>query len=120
VEFLIMQSVSLHPTHNLKTAHTRKIGSIFKDRRALMSLGEEEVASQTFINIKYIRAIESGDYSAFPARVFALKYYSKYANFLNIQIPFYDLYVLNAHHTQRENKYFFTLSWLSNSQTNSL
>jgi cytoskeletal protein RodZ len=115
-----MQSVSLHPTHNLKTAHTSKIGSIFKDRRALMSLGEEEVASQTFINIKYIRAIESGDYSAFPARVFALKYYSKYANFLNIQIPFYDLYALNPHHTQRENKYFFTLSWLSNSQTNSL
>jgi len=119
VEFLIMQSVSLHPTHNLKTAHTIKIGSIFKDRRALMSLGEEEVASQTFINIEYIRAIESGDYSAFPARVFALKYYSKYANFLNIQIPFYDLYALNVHDTQRENKYFFTLSWLSSSQTNS-
>ena len=115
-----MQSVSLHPTHNLKTAHTIKIGSIFKDRRALMSLGEEEVASQTFINIEYIRAIESGDYSAFPARVFALSYYSKYANFLNIQIPFYDLYALNAYHTQRENKYFFTLSWLSNSQTNFL
>jgi hypothetical protein len=114
-----MQSVSLHPTHNLKTAHTIKIGSIFKDRRALMSLGEEEVASQTFINIEYIRAIESGDYSAFPARVFALKYYSKYANFLNIQIPFYDLYALNVHDTQRENKYFFTLSWLSSSQTNS-
>ena len=114
-----MQSVSLHPTHNLKTAHTIKIGSIFKDRRALMSLGEEEVASQTFINIKYIRAIESGDYSAFPARVFALRYYSKYANFLNIQIPFYDLYALNVHDTQRENKYFFTLSWLSSSQTNS-
>ena len=114
-----MQSVSLHPTHNLKTAHTIKIGSIFKDRRALMSLGEEEVASQTFINIEYIRAIESGDYSAFPARVFALRYYSKYANFLNIQIPFYDLYALNVHDTQRENKYFFTLSWLSSSQTNS-
>ena len=114
-----MQSVSLHPTHNLKTAHTSKIGSIFKDRRVLMSLGEEEVASQTFINIKYIRAIESGDYSAFPARVFALRYYSKYANFLNIQIPFYDLYALNAHHTQRENNYFFTFSWLSSSQTNS-
>jgi len=115
-----MQSVFSQPKHNLKTARTSKIGNIFKDRRALMSLGEEEVASQTFINIKYIRAIESGDYSAFPARVYALKYYSKYANFLNIQIPFYDLYALNAHHTQRENKYFFTLSWLSNSQTNSL
>ena len=115
-----MKSVFLHPTYNLKTAHTSKIGCIFKDRRALMSLSEEEVASQTFINIKYIRAIESGDYSAFPARVFALRYYSKYANFLNIQIPFFDLYTMNAHHAQRENKCSSTLSWLSKSQTNFL
>ena len=115
-----MQSVFLHPTHNLKTAHTSKIGCIFKDRRALMSLGEEEVASQTFINIKYIRAIESGDYSAFPARVFALRYYTKYANFLNIQIPFFDLYSMNTHHIPRENKYSSALSWLSKPQIRSL
>ena len=85
-----------------------------------MSLSEEDVATQTFININYIRAIESGDYSAFPARAFALRYYSKYANFLNIQIPFFDLYTMNALHAQRENKYFSTLSWLSKSQTDSL
>ena len=115
-----MKSVFLHPTYNLKTAHTSKIGCIFKDRRALMSLSEEEVASQTFINIKYIRAIESGDYSAFPARVFALRYYSKYANFLNIQIPFFDLYTKNAHHAQRENKCSSRLFQLLKSQTNSL
>ena len=115
-----MQSVSLHPTHNLKTEHTSKIGCVFKDRRALMSLSEEEVVSQTFINIKYIRAIESGDYSAFPARVFALRYYSKYANFLNIQIPFFDLYTMNTHHTQREYKYSSRLLWLSKSETDSL
>ena len=115
-----MQSVSLHPTHNLKTAHTSKIGCIFKDRRALMSLSEEEVVSQTFINIKYIRAIESGDYSAFPARVFALRYYTKYANFLNIQIPFFDLYSMNTHHIPRENKYSSALSWLSKPQIRSL
>ena len=66
-----------------------------------MSLSEEDVATQTSININYIRAIESGDYSAFPARVFALRYYTKYANFLNIQIPFFDIYTMNAHHTQR-------------------
>ena len=115
-----MQSVFSQPKHNLKTAHTSKIGNIFKDRRVLMSLSEEDVATQNSINISYIRAIESGDYSAFPARVFALRYYSKYANFLNIQIPFFDLYTKNAHHTQRENKYSSTLSWLSKSQTNSL
>ena len=85
-----------------------------------MSLSEEDVATQTLININYIRAIESGDYSAFPARVFALRYYSKYANFLNIRIPFFDLYTMNAHHAQRENKCSSTLSWLSKSQTNFL
>ena len=78
-----------------------------------MSLSEEDVATQNSINISYIRAIESGDYSAFPARVFALRYYSKYANFLNIQIPFFDLYRMNAYRTQRKNKYSLRLSWLS-------
>ena len=105
-----MQSVFSQPKLNLKTGHTSKIGNIFKDRRALMSLSEEDVATQAFINISYIRAIESGDYSAFPARVFALRYYSKYANFLNIRIPFFDLYSMNADHIQRENKYSSALS----------
>ena len=108
-----MQPVFSQPKHNLKTGHTSKIGNIFKDRRALMSLSEEDVATQTSININYIRAIESGDYSAFPARVFAFSYYSKYANFLNIQIPFFDLYRMNAYRTQRKNKYSLRLSWLS-------
>ena len=115
-----MQSVFSQPRHNLKTAHTSKIGNIFKDRRVLMSLSEEDVATQNSINISYIRAIESGDYSAFPARVFALRYYSKYANFLNIQIPFFDLYTKNAHHAQRENTCSSKLFRLLKSQTNSL
>ena len=75
-----------------------------------MSLSQESVATQILVNVKYIRAIESGDYSAFPARVFALRYYTKYANFLNIQIPFFDLYSMNTHHNQRENKYSSALS----------
>ena len=78
-----------------------------------MSLSEEDVATQNSINISYIRAIESGDYSAFPARVFAFSYYSKYANFLNIKIPFFDLYRKNTYRTQRKNKYSLRLSWLS-------
>ena len=103
----------MQPKHNLKTAHTSKIGNIFIDRRALMSLSEEDVSTQALISINYIRAIESGDYSVFPARVFAFSYYSKYANFLNIQIPFFDLYRMNAYRTQRKNKYSLRLSWLS-------
>ena len=108
-----MQPVFSQPKLNLKTGHTSKIGNIFKDRRALMSLSEEDVATQTFININYIRGIESGDYSVFPARVFAFSYYSKYANFLNIKIPFFDLYRKNTYRTQRKNKYSLRLSWLS-------
>jgi transcriptional regulator with XRE-family HTH domain len=104
----------MQPKHNLKTAHTSKIGNIFIDRRALMSLSEEDVSTQAFISINYIRAIESGDYSVFPARIFALRYYTRYANFLNIQIPFFVLFNINTHHIQEENKYFSTLSfsWL--------
>ena len=115
-----MQSIFLQPNHNLKTAHTSNIGNIFKDRRTLMSLSEEDVATQTLININYIRGIESGDYSVFPARVFALRYYTKYANFLNIQIPFFDLYSMNTHLIPRENKYSSALSWLSKPQIRSL
>ncbi|MGY8772925.1 MAG: helix-turn-helix domain-containing protein [Gammaproteobacteria bacterium] len=120
MEFLIMQSVFSQPKHNLKTPHTSKIGNIFKDRRVLMSLSEESVATQTFINIIYIQAIESGDYSVFPARIFAIKYYAKYADFLNIQIPFYDLYNMNIFDAQREKKYSSPYSWLSKSRTHSL
>ena len=78
-----------------------------------MSLSEEDVSTQALISINYIRAIESGDYSVFPARVFAFSYYSKYANFLNIKIPFFDLYRKNTYRTQRKNKYSLRLSWLS-------
>jgi cytoskeletal protein RodZ len=55
----------MQPEHNLKTAYTSMIGNIFINRRALMSLSEEDVSTQAFISINYIRAIESGDYSVF-------------------------------------------------------
>ena len=40
----------------------------------------------------FIQAIESGDYSTFPARIFALSYFKKYATFLGIQVIFFDIY----------------------------
>ena len=60
---------------NLKSAHTGKIGKMFKKARILRSMNENEVAAETLINIEYIKAIESGDFSVFPARMFALQYY---------------------------------------------
>tara|TARA_B100000674_G_C37060384_1_gene566989 strand:- start:143 stop:412 length:270 start_codon:yes stop_codon:yes gene_type:complete len=76
----------------LKSAHTCKIGKVFKERRELLSLSESEVASKTTININYIKAIEHGDYSIFPARIFAIQYFRKYAKFLDLRLNFFDIY----------------------------
>ena len=80
---------------NLKSAHTAKLGKIFKDARLQKSLSLTEVSIEAVINIEYIRAIESGDYSVFPARTYALKYFEKYANFLSIEATFFDIFNLD-------------------------
>jgi len=77
---------------SLKSAHTAKIGKAFKNARLRLSLTEEEVANQTLINLEFIKAIEIGDYAIFPARLFAIQYFNKYAKFLNLKIAFYDIY----------------------------
>jgi len=76
----------------LKSAHTGKIGKAFKNARTHRDLSLREVALKTLINIDYIKAIESGDYSIFPARIFAVQYFEKYSKFLGLQIPFFDIY----------------------------
>jgi len=77
---------------SLKSAHTGKVGKAFVKARMLRSMTREEVAGQTLINIEYIKAIESGDYEIFPARMFAVQYFEKYANFLKLEIDFFDIY----------------------------
>ena len=81
-----MQLNELRVENCLKSAQTCKIGKVFKDRRELLSLSESEVAAQLFINVNYIQGIEHGDYSVFPARVFALQYFRKYAKYLNLKL----------------------------------
>ena len=73
---------------NLKSAHTGKIGKAFINARIFRSLTQEEIANLTLINIHYIKAIESGDYQNFPARMFAVQYFEKYAKFLDLDINF--------------------------------
>ena len=63
----------------LKSAQTAKIGKQFKSMRESLGLSEAEVSAKIFINIDYIKAIESGDYSIFTARMFALRYFEKYS-----------------------------------------
>ncbi len=87
-----MQLNELQIKPSLKSAQTCKIGKVFKDRRELLSLSESEVASEIFVNINYIKGIEHGDYSIFPARVFALQYFRKYADFLDLKLNFFDIY----------------------------
>ena len=77
---------------NLKSAHTGKIGKAFINARLLRSMSQDEAASLTLININYIKAIESGDYAIFPARIFAVQYFEKYAKFLDLDINFFDIY----------------------------
>ena len=87
-----MQVSEIESQTSLRSAHTCKIGKLFKERRQLLSLSETEVASKIFVNVNYIKGIEHGDYSIFPARVFALQYFKKYANFLNLKLDFFDIY----------------------------
>ena len=77
---------------SLKSAHTGKIGKAFVNARILRSMTCEEVADATLINVEYIKAIESGNYAIFPARMFAIQYFEKYANFLKLEIDFFDIY----------------------------
>ena len=58
-----MQITEIDNRLSLRSAHTCKIGKLFKERRQLLSLSESQVASEIFVNINYIKGIEHGDYS---------------------------------------------------------
>ena len=77
---------------SLKSAQTAKIGKQFKIMRESLGLSESQVSAKTYINVDYIKAIESGDYSIFPARMFALSYFERYSIFLGINQVFFDIY----------------------------
>ena len=77
---------------SLRSAQTAKIGKKFKSMRESLGLSESQVSEKTYINVDYIKAIESGDYSIFPARMFALSYFERYSIFLGIDHVFFDIY----------------------------
>ena len=78
---------------NLKSANSAKTGIIFSEARLDQKLTIDEVSDKTLINTKFIKAIESGDYTDFPSEGFAKAYFIKYQNFLNIQCEFPSIYV---------------------------
>lgn len=87
-----MQSIELNVKHPLRSAYTCKIGKVFKKRRQLLALTQSEVSSKLYVNVNYIKGIEHGDYSIFPARIFAIQYFRKYADFLELKLNFCDVY----------------------------
>ena len=82
-------------TENLKSASSAKIGRVFKVARKELGLSKVEVSNAAFMNIRYINAIESGDYSIFPSEGFAKAYFIKYQDFLSIECEFPPIYENN-------------------------
>ena len=80
----------------LKSANSAKIGKVFQVARAELGLSKSEVSDTAFVNIRYINAIESGDYSIFPSKVFAKAYFEKYQKFLSIDCDFPKVYEENV------------------------
>jgi len=82
-------------TENLKSASSAKIGKVFKVARKELGLSKVEVSNAAYMNIRYINAIESGDYSIFPSEGFAKAYFIKYQDFLSIECEFPPIYESN-------------------------
>jgi transcriptional regulator with XRE-family HTH domain len=71
-------------------------GAEWKKRREGMGKTLEEVSTELRISQKYLRGIEEGDYSRWPAKVFSTGFIRAYANFLSadpepVLTEYYDL-----------------------------
>lgn len=79
-------------TDDLNISIEVKTGKIFELARKELGLTKSEVSEATFMNIGYVNAIESGDYSIFPSEGFAKAYFIKYQNFLSLECEFPPIY----------------------------
>ena len=93
-------------SQDFKSANSAKIGKSFSNARENLNLSIEDVASKSLINIKYIKAIESGDYSNFPSEGFSRAYFRKYATFLNLKLDFPAIYATENRKNKIINKSF--------------
>jgi cytoskeletal protein RodZ len=76
----------------IKSANSVKIGKVFEEGRIKVGLSKKEVSEASVMSIKYIEAIESGDYSIFPSEGFARAYFIKYQDFLSLSCDFPSIY----------------------------
>ena len=75
----------------MKTALSAKIGKKIKEKRLELKLTIHEVSNEINLTEKFLKAIENGDYSIFPAKAFARGYFVKYATHLGLDLEFPDL-----------------------------
>ncbi|TGL63856.1 helix-turn-helix domain-containing protein [Leptospira ognonensis] len=64
--------------------NTKRVGQILKESREDKKLSVKDVAKETNIAAKYIIALETEDYSQFPAETFALGFLKNYASYLKL------------------------------------
>ena len=65
----------------------KRAGGKLYNKRKDLKLSLEEISSKTKISKQYLKALESGDYSIFPADIFARGYFKQYAKFIGLEIP---------------------------------
>ena len=78
--------------NELKSANSAKIGKIFKEARNYIGISKRDIADSLVMSLKYIEAIESGNYAVFPSEGFARAYFIKYQDFLSINCDFPSIY----------------------------
>ena len=78
--------------NELKSANSAKIGKIFKEARNDLGISKRDIADSLVMSLKYIEAIESGNYAVFPSEGFARAYFIKYQGFLSINCDFPSIY----------------------------
>ncbi|GIW62397.1 MAG: hypothetical protein KatS3mg090_0223 [Patescibacteria group bacterium] len=59
------------------------VGKILKDARLKKNLSLEDIAKSTLIKIKFLKAVESGNWKIFPSKVYAQGIVKSYAKTLN-------------------------------------
>ena len=75
----------------MKTAFSAKIGKKIKEKRLELKLTIHEVSNEINLTEKFLKAIENGDYSIFPAKAFARGYFVKDTTHLGLDLEFPEL-----------------------------
>jgi len=72
----------------MKTALSAKVGKKIKEKRLELKLTILEISNEINLTEKFLKAIENGDYSIFPAKAFARGYFVKYTTHLGLDLEF--------------------------------